>query len=252
MGKQKTLIAIVAIALVAAGAALYYFYFRPKPPAETAVTPQESAVGEETKPEEEIKPIEVELSKSDELVRKLVKELSSRPEVARWLLTDNLIRRFVVAVDLIANGDSPRIPIDFIELKGDFKVDKAEGKEFIDPNSYQRYEKIAEIFASLDTRGTVTLYKQLRLPIQQAYRELGYPEGDFNSTLKKAIISLLETPVVEGKIYVDRDVLTYKMENPELEDLTPAQKHLLRMGPDNIRMIQAKLQDIAFKLGFLN
>ena len=98
----------------------------------------------------------------------------------------------------------------------------------------------------------MTLYKQLRLPIQQAYRELGYPEEDFNATFKKAIMSLLETPVVEDRIFLDKDVLTYTMKNPELEDLTPAQKHLLRMGPDNIRAIQAKLQDIAYRLGFLN
>ena len=249
MGKYITLIAVVVIVLIAAGAV--YYYLKPEPEETATVTSQEPTDGEGFQ-QEEIEPIEVELNKSDELVRKLVKELSSRPEVARWLLTDNLIRRFVAAVDLIANGDSPRIPIEFIELKGDFKVGKAEGQEFMDPKSYQRYEGIAQIFASLDTEGIVTLYKRLRLPIQEAYRELGYPEGDFDSTLKKAIVSLLETPIVESRIYLDKDVLTYTMENPELEDLTPAQKHLLRMGPDNIRMIQTKLEDIALRLGFLN
>ncbi len=250
MGKHKTLIVVVAIVLIAAGA-IYYFYLRPEPEDTTAVTPEGSKAGEGV-PDEEIEAIEVELDKSDDLVRSLVKELSSRPEVARWLLTDNLIRRFVAAVDLIANGSSPRVPIDFIELSGDFQINRAEGQEFIDPKSYQRYDRVAEIFSSLDTRGFVVLYKQLRLPIQKAYRELGYPEEDFNSTFKKAIISLLETPVVGDKIYLNRDVLTYTMENPELEALTPAQKHLLRMGPDNIRAIQAKLQDIAYTLGFLN
>lgn len=251
MEKHKTLIAVAAIVLIAAGA-FYYFYLRPNPAEETALTSEESVTGEDAGQEEYVEPIEVELSKSDEVVRKLVKELSSRPEVARWLLTDNLIRRFVTAVDMIANGISPKKPVDFIELRGNFQVDKAEGQEFIDPKSYQRYERIAGIFASLDAKGFVTLYRQLRLPIQQAYRELGYPEEDFNLTLKKAIISLLETPVVEDRIYVDKDVLTYTMENPELEDLTPAQKHLLRMGPDNMRAVQAKLQEIAHDLGFLN
>lgn len=250
MGKHKTLIAVVVIVLIAAGA-VYYFYLRPEP--ETPDVPsQEAPAGEGVDLGDYIEPIEVELNESDDLVRSLVKELSSRPEVARWLLTDNLIRRFVAAVDLIANGESPKTPMDFIELKGNFQVSKEEGQEFINPKSYQRYARIAEIISSLDTKGFVTLYKQLRLPIQEAYRDLGYPEEDFNSTLKKAVISLLETPVVENRIYVDRDVLTYTMENPELEDLTSAQKHLLRMGPDNIRMIQAKLQDIAYTLGYLN
>ena len=156
------------------------------------------------------------------------------------------------AVDLIAHGDSPRVSVDFIELRGNFQASKAEGQEFMNPKSYQRYERIAGIIASLDTEGFVILYKQLRLPIQQAYRELGYPEEDFNSTLQKAIVSLLETPVVEDKIYLKKGVLVYTMKNPELEDLTSAQKHLLRMGPDNMRAIQAKLEAIAQRLGFLN
>jgi hypothetical protein len=38
--------------------------------------------------------------------------------------------------------------------------------------------------------------------------------------------------------------------DPDLENLTAAQKHLLRMGPENIRVIQAKLREIAQALGF--
>ncbi len=251
MGKHITLIVVIVVALIAAGA-VYYFYFRPEPEESTPVATEEPTAAEGQPWGEDVEPIEVELNKSDELVRGLIVELSSRPEVARWLLTDNLIRRFVAAVDLIASGGSPKTPIDFIELTGDFRAGKAEGQEFIDPKSYQRYQRITDIFVSLDTKGFVTLYKQLRLPIQQAYRDLGYPEGDFNATLKKAIMSLLETPVVEDRIYLNRDVLTYKMEDPELEQLTPAQKHLLRMGPDNMRAVQAKLRDIAKTLGYLN
>ncbi len=248
MGKYITLIAVIVIMLIAAGAV--YYYLRPEPEDTTAVTSPEPTAGEEL--QEEVEAFEVELSKSDELVRGLILELSSRPEVARWLLTDNLIRRFVAAVDLIANGRSPKAPINFIELRGDFQASKEDGQEFINPKSYQRYERIAEIIDSLDTEGFVTLYKQLRLPIQEAYRDLGYPEEDFNATFQKAIMSLLETPVVEDRILLDKDVLTYTIRDPELEDLTPAQKHLLRMGPDNMRTVQAKLRDIAQTLGFLN
>jgi len=246
MGKHTTLIAIVVIVLIAAGAAWYFL--RPEPEDTTPVTSPEPTVEEV---QEEVEAIEVELSKSDDLVRGLVLELSSRPEVARWLLTDNLIRRFVAAVDLIANGRSPKAPIDFIELSGSFQASEEGGQEFINPKSYKRYERVAGIIDSLDTAGFVTLYKKLRLPIQEAYRDLGYPEGDFNATFKDAIMSLIETPVVEDRILLDKDVLTYRMQNPELEDLTPAQKHLLRMGPDNMRTVQAKLRDIAQKLGFL-
>jgi hypothetical protein len=40
------------------------------------------------------------------------------------------------------------------------------------------------------------------------------------------------------------------MLDPELESLSDAKKHLLRMGPDNVGAIQAKMREIAIALGF--
>jgi hypothetical protein len=242
--------------LMAASAAIYYFYLKPRPQEETTeATPLQHPSDEEVQPgaayEPPIKPIEVELDKSDQLVRKLVKELSSHPGFSRWFMSGNLIRRFVSIVDVVANGGSPRHDINFVRLSGDFKVGKAGGKIFLDPTSYQRYNQIADIFVSLDTEGCVKLYRRLSLPIRQAYKDLGYPEADFNITLKKAILELLNTPIVDQRIYLEKGILTYKFADPKLENLSPAQKHLLRMGPDNMRAIQAKLQEMAQALGFI-
>ena len=40
----------------------------------------------------------------------------------------------------------------------------------------------------------------------------------------------------------------YAFANPQLQTLTPAQKHLLRMGPEHAPRVQAKLRDIALAL----
>jgi hypothetical protein len=61
---------------------------------------------------------------------------------------------------------------------------------------------------------------------------------------------LLQTPVIEDKIYLSRDVLTYTFVDSRLENLRPAQKHLLRMGPENVRKIQEKLRELAVELGY--
>ncbi len=37
----------------------------------------------------------------------------------------------------------------------------------------------------------------------------------------------------------------YEFVDPALESLSPAQKHLLRMGPDNARLVREKLREIA-------
>ncbi len=252
MGKNKTAVWVGIVVLVLAAAAVYYFFFWPSKTPETieGTQPQESISAEEQRTEEILEPIEVDLNKSDELVRKLAEKLSAHPELAQWLMTDYLIRRFVAIVDLIANGDSPRRPADFIKIEEDFKIREEEGQVFLDPAGYQRYVGVAAVVMSLDAKGCATLYKRLRLPIEQAYRDMGYPEGNFDATLEKAIHKLLETPVVSDRIYLEKDVLTYHYVDPELENLSVAQKHLLRMGPDNMVVIQTKLREIAQFLGY--
>jgi hypothetical protein len=65
------------------------------------------------------------------------------------------------------------------------------------------------------------------------------------------MVELLRTPVVKGDILLEEEegVVTYQMADYSLENLSEAQKHLLRMGPENIRKIQGKLREMARALG---
>ena len=245
MRNKKTAIWIGVVIIVLA-AAVYYFYFMPSQTGNIgeSVVLEEEEPGESLEPFEEIEPLDVNLSDSDAIVRKLIQKLSSYPALLRWLATDDIIRRFVTATDLIAKGESPRKPLNFIDITGEFPTQELDGKIYIDPDGYGRYSRVAGAIASLDAKGCATLYKQLQLPIQQAYREMGYPEGNFDVTLKMAVSNLLDTPVVDGTVYLEKDVLTYTLADPELEGLNAAQKHFLRIGPENMKIIQAKLREI--------
>jgi hypothetical protein len=253
--KKVILAGVIFVLLIVAAAATYYFfiYSKPRELSDAAKVAQEQALVEEKVQQEEkkIEPIEVSLDESDELVRKLAGELSSHPKLARWLMSKELIRKFVGAVDNIANGQSPVPQIDFFKPEGDFKAIDEVGEYFIDPENYKRYDLVAEVFASLDPNGVVTLYKQLTPAIQEAYKDLGYPDTDFNDKLKKAMVELLEVPVIEETLKLEKKVVTYTMVDPDLESLSFAQKHLLRMGPENVRVIQGQLRAMAVSLGFL-
>ena len=109
MGKKKTVILVGVVVLAVAAVAVYYFFYRPSQPQEQteSTLPEKSITTGDQEGEEHIEPIEVDLNKSDELVRKLLGELSAHPTLAQWLTTDYLIRRFVAAVDLIAKGSTP-------------------------------------------------------------------------------------------------------------------------------------------------
>jgi hypothetical protein len=257
MEEQKKVIVagIIFVLLIVAAAVIYYFfiYSKPQESEETAQIGQEQPMVEEKiqTEEEKVEPLDVSLGESDDLVRKLAGELSSHPKLAMWLMSDELIRKFVAAVDNIANGQSPGPQIDFFKPDGDFKVIDEAGDYFLDPESYKRYDLVAEVFASLDPKGCVTLYKQLKPAIQEAYKDLGYPDTEFDNTLKKALMELLKVPVVKKDIQLEKKVVTYTMVDTDLEFLSSAQKHLLRMGPDNVRVIQGQLRLMAQSLGFL-
>jgi hypothetical protein len=249
----RTGVAIIIVLVVIAAA--YYFFIAGKgkktgPGEQTLQTqklPGEESAGKEGK---SIPAISTELDKSDEVVRKLIAELSSNSAFGQWLKSKNLVRKFVAAVDNIANGQSPRPHMDFFTLNKEFKAILKNGRTYLDPSSYERYNIIADVFDSVSVAGCVRLYEGFKPLFQQAYRELGYPKEDFHQTLLKAIVEICKTPVVDQPIALEKKVTTYVMVDPKLEQLSPAQKHLLRMGPENLQLIQAKLREIALALGF--
>lgn len=257
-GNRKViLIAVALIALVGIGFGLYYFliYEKPEEPLplprkvieeEPSQVPAEKIVRKE---EEKARELVLDLDSSDVVARKLAKELSSHPQLAIWLMNEDLIRRFTAVVDNIANGLSPRSHIEFLAPKGKFQVIEKDGRFYINPASYKRYNLVGDVFASLDSEGCVKFYDQLKPLFQQAYRELGYPTQDFQETFFKSIIELLKTPIIEGEILLKKKVITYEMVDPKLEQLSRAQKHLIRMGPENVRKIHMKLREIALALG---
>jgi hypothetical protein len=247
-------IVITIIILLAIAAGVYYFFIYEKPeeiPPVQQVKQEKPAQVPAEEPEIEEAPelIQVGLDESDDTIRVMAGGLSSHPEAASWLMSKDLIRKFVGAVDNIANGLSPRSQIDFFTLDENFKVIEKGGLYYVDHEGYDRYNLVGDVFSSLDSEGWVKLYKQSALLIQEAYTDLGYPEQDFNKTLTAAIVELLKAPVVEGDILLEPKVISYAMADPALENLSEAQKHLIRTGPENVRKIQAKLREIGLALG---
>jgi hypothetical protein len=254
--KQKIIrTGVGAIIVVALAIAAYYFFFADRGQdsaagAGPAAAEKISAEGPGAKEGAAVAPLDVGLDKSDEAVRPLAAELSSSPILAQWLKSRDLLRRFAAAVDNVANGQSPRPQMDFFSLRGAFKIVERNGKTFIDPASYERYNVVADVFESVSAAGCARLYEKAKPLLVQAYRELGYPQGDFHQTLLRAIWVVLRAPAIDEPIEVEKGVVVYTLANPALEELDEIQKHLLRMGPENVQLIQVKLREIALALGF--
>ena len=248
-------IVLVVIANIAAGLGIYYlFYGRPakapisvEEPAAKQPAPQ---LAEKPVSEKEVPVISLPgLKDSDVWLRKKLKNLSPYPKLAEWLKVNDLIGRITAAVDNIAHGMSPRAHLKFLTPNKSFTVVNKGEELYLNPQSYRRYDLVADAFASLDANGAVRIFHEVKPLFQEAFQELGYPNQDFQETLLQAIKELLGTPIVKGDIVVVQSVTTYQMADENLEDLDDAQKDLLRMGPQNIRKVQNKLREMALALG---
>jgi hypothetical protein len=209
--------------------------------ANRAATPPLGATGDAI----ELRP----LNESDELVRQLVGRVSTHPAVVAWLATDGLVRNATVIVQNVSAGETPARHLRRLSPQDAFAVRSQSGDTVIDPRSFARYTWIAQAVASLDAAGSARLYGTLKPRVEEAYAELGSPDAKFDAVLERAIVTLLQTPVVEGDIRLVTRGALYAYADPRLEELSPAQKQLVRTGPDNTRLIQAKLREIALALG---
>jgi len=202
----------------------------PPPVAVPAAPPEEDEVPAET--------VDLpDLDESDDFARRLAAGVPSS-----WLASEEVVRRFVAAVDNVAEGYSPKRHFPSITVKGKFAALEEEGRILLDPASYHRYDALADIAAGIDAGGWVRVYRTLQPLCEEAYRDLGYPDREFDNVLRRALARLLAVPVVDGDIVLMKQEEAYYFNNPRLEDLSPADKHLLRMGPKNTRKVQGLLR----------
>ena len=239
-----------AVVLALAIVAVYVFYGRRlTPPPKTATAPAVQAPAA-------VQPLGGDadrialppLAETDPIVRELVRKITIHPSALAWLTTNGLIRNFTVVVANVVEGLSPARHLRVLQLTRPFAVVERNGTIFADPRSYDRYDAVAAAATSIDPAGAAKLYATLKPRIEEAYGELGSPDS-FDRTLERAIVVLLQAPAVDAPLLVAQKGIGYRFADPRLEDLTAAQKQLMRAGPRNVRTIQSALRQLAQALG---
>jgi hypothetical protein len=191
------------------------------------------------------------MENADEVLEQKIPELSPDPLFRKWASVRDAIGRFVASVDLLSRGETPNEVFPFLRPDQPFEPAAADGNApvVIDEKTYRRYDTFARVVASLNTTACVRAYRVFSPVLQATYERLGYPEGNFDAAFKSALVELLGAPLVVEPVFVRRKVLTYVYMDADLESRSAAQKHLMRMGPRNTKMIQAKLREIALGIG---
>jgi hypothetical protein len=189
------------------------------------------------------------LDQMDGFLRTLLGTLSSRPELLRWLATEDLIRQMALVIDRVAQGDTPAKDLRVLAPEGEFVSTVRRRTRFVDPAGYRRYDGIAETIAGLDSGAVARGYATIKPRLNEAYQAMGRTTADVDQALVAALDVLIATPSPTGPIaLVEGRGATWAFADPELEALDPAQKQLLRMGPENMARIVEKLKDVKARI----
>ena len=165
------------------------------------------------------------------------------------LKDDQLIRKFVLQVDNAANGELIYQHSPLVSPEGGIAVIETDENALeIDPESYARYDRYADLAGAVDVSLLVAYYQFYEPLLDEAYMELGYSEGDFRFRLIGAIDQVLSVPVVEGSVLLEQPEVNFIFSDPALEGLNTLQKQLLRMGPENTQKIQLALQQFKARI----
>jgi hypothetical protein len=182
------------------------------------------------------------LEESDGRLQQLLGRLFAGQPLERFFILDHIVRRWVLLIDSLPRAELPATRLPTRPVAGKFLASGTDPDLVIDPANADRYAPWLRLVEAADPRLVVAVYVHLYPLFQQAYRDLGYPQGYFNDRLIEVIDHLLATPEVTGPVHLVRPKVFYLYADPELEARSAGQKILLRIGPEHAARVKALLR----------
>ena len=240
--------AVVAAVLVVIAAALYWFVLKSRlePPPLPPVSQAPAAApkkGPQFPIEPPAKPLP-KLGESDPALREAIGGLVEPASLARFFNLEDGIRKIVATVDNLSREIVAERVNAVKPIGGPFNVAGKDEGLAIGPKNSARYNAFVRMAEAVNTQKAVEGYVYLYPLFQQAFVELGYPDGYFNDRLVEVIDHLLEAPEPKGPLKLVSPKVLYQFADPELERLSYGQKVLIRVGPENAARLKAKLKEI--------
>ncbi|MEO7337345.1 MAG: DUF3014 domain-containing protein, partial [Caldimonas sp.] len=168
---------------------------------------------------------------------------------------DGFPRRFVATVDNLGQPAAPPRVWPLNPASGRFETTaRGEDVQAIAAKNAERYAPYVQMIDTVDLREVASAYKRLYPEFQQAYADLGYPNGYFNDRLVQVLDHLIATPEPKGPLAVHlppisgpikpaRPWVLYEFDDPALQSLSAGQRILIRMGPTQERRVKARLAE---------
>lgn len=186
------------------------------------------------------------LSKSDSFVAIEASKLTSGTIAEKIWGTEEVVRKLAHLLVSMEAGEASINNFAFLNPLGELRVTpKGEGRYVLDDLNFARYDFFVQAVDKVDPGVLVQVFTLLRPLLQEAYGELGYDEGQFDSAVLVALQQLRDTPEINAPVELVRPSVIFKFADPAIEELTSVQKQFIRMGPENSAIVQDKLSQVA-------
>ncbi|MDQ2075737.1 DUF3014 domain-containing protein [Marinimicrobium sp. ABcell2] len=202
-------------------------------------------------PEEPLPP----LDQSDDAVRDSASEIVDDEELVGLLVEDEIIRKFVRAVNSVDEGRivheyrpvvSPRPPL-AVERVGEATTE-AEQQYRLTRENYRRYDPYVALLTSADPATLARWYQRFLPLMETAYAEHGAEKANFHEVVLNAIDDVLEAPDANPNAILIRPKVFYEFRDEDMEAMPDSHKLMQRIGPEHSQRVKEVLEGLRGEL----
>ena len=246
---------VVLLLVIAGGVVLLTGIWPPKEEPAPAVTapppepPPAPVVTEIEEPAPEPPPLPPEpveeplprLEESDDAVRDAVGDIPLGTAGQQYLIPGNIIERSASLIYLMAQGDVPYKLLPVSRPKAAFPISDDGTQVVTDPAGYERYDALTQWLQSLDLESLLSSLEWFIPLFREAWSYYGEDPAAFDFAVVMTLDLVIATPEIDlSEARLTRKEAVWIFEDPAIEGLAPIQKQVLRMGPENAKILKAK------------
>lgn len=217
----------------------------PEPPPSPIMTAIEEPAPEPSEPPppppEPVEDPLPRLEESDDAVRDAVGDIPLGTAGQQYLIPGNIIERSASLIYLMAQGDVPYKLLPVSRPKAAFPI-RDDGTQVVtDPAGFERYDALTQWLQSLDLESLLSSLEWFIPLFKEAWSYYGEDPAAFDMAVVITLDLVIATPEIDlSEARLIRKEAVWIFEDPAIEGLAPIQKQVLRMGPENAKILKAK------------
>ena len=198
---------------------------------------------EPTIPESPPEPVVTDAT-ADSYARETISAVNGGKALAQFVTGDYVVERAVAIVDGLRRGEVPYKLLPVGRPSQAFPISDDGLRVSMDPSGFSRYDGFAQWVNGIDVHAVVALLNDYEKIATEALSRMGVGDFDIRSAVLAATTEILSTPITPENAELMKREANWVYIDPELEALSALQKQVLRMGPKNSEIIQAKAREL--------